>query len=87
MKKPADGLSKLASLVGGGSAAEPPRSQAASSMRADEDVEEKLAEDAQKVLDLVHRLAGDNLFDMQVLVEFCADELRGQIRESLEGEP
>lgn len=86
MKKPADGLSKLASLVGGG-AAEPARPRTPQSADLGTDDEEKLAEDAQRVLDLVHRLAGDNLFDMQVLVEFCADELRGQIRESVEGEP
>jgi hypothetical protein len=83
MKKPNDGLGKLASLMGGGGAPVPSRSMGVDEAGDDE----KLVEDAQKVLDLVNKLAGDNLFDMQTLLEFCADELRASIRESIEGEP
>lgn len=84
MKKPNDGLGKLASLMGGGAAAPAPARSMGAEAGGDE---EKLVEDAQKVLDFVNKLAGDNLFDMQTLIEFCADEVRGSIRESIEGEP
>lgn len=48
--------------------------------------EEQLAHDAERILKLAEQLAGDNIFDMQFLIEYCADEIRTQIREEVEGE-
>jgi hypothetical protein len=81
-------LDKLSALMGGGvdlggRQQAPDRGDGG---RSEDGDEEKIAEDAQKVLDLVASLAGENIFDMQVLIEFCADELRSQIREQTEGE-
>lgn len=80
-----DKVNKLSELMGG---ADPERGSPPTRTTTVEsgEGEEKLAEDAQKILDLVALLAGENIFDMQVLVEFCADELRSQIREQVEGE-
>lgn len=79
-----DKVNKLSELMGGADPERgvPPRTPPIESG----DGDEKLAEDAQKILDLVASLAGENIFDMQVLIEFCADELRSQIREQTEGE-
>lgn len=41
-------------------------------------------EHVQKMLDLAEQLTGGNIFDMQVLVSACAEELRIQIREEVE---
>lgn len=48
--------------------------------------EEQLAHDAERILKLAEQLAGENLFDMQVLIEFCAEEIRSQIRDEVEGD-
>jgi len=47
--------------------------------------DEQLAHDMERILKLAEQLAGDNIFDMQFLIEACAEELRNQIRESVEG--
>jgi len=46
--------------------------------------EEQLALDAERALKLVEQLAGDDLFDMQVLIEFCAEEIRNSIRDEVD---
>lgn len=71
-----DGLSKLAALMGGGD-------DTGSSSAEQAEGEQKLLEDVGKVLQLVVRIAGDNLFDQQILIEECAQQLRDQIREEL----
>lgn len=78
-----DKLDRLSALMGGGVDRNSERSTAPDQ---DDGDDEKIAEDAQKMLDLASTLAGENIFDMQVLIEFCADELRSQIREQSEGE-
>jgi hypothetical protein len=51
----------------------------------DADIEdEKMIADMQKVLDFASSIAGDNIFDTQLLIMNCAEELRAQIRESAE---
>jgi hypothetical protein len=74
-----DGLSKLSALVNGVST--PPQDTDEGS-----GVDEKVEKDAQTLLEKAAELTGDNIFDMQVLIEFCAEELRAQIRDTFEGE-
>lgn len=50
------------------------------------DVDPKLQADIEKTLEYVRVLAGDDIFDMQILVEESARELREQIREEFDGE-
>lgn len=45
-------------------------------------LEEKLSSDIAAILDHAEQLAGDNIFDMQILIEAAAEELREQIRTS-----
>jgi hypothetical protein len=48
--------------------------------------DEQLAHDMERILKLAEQLAGENIFDQQFLIESCADEIRSQIREEVEGE-
>lgn len=49
--------------------------------------EEKLNADATKVLEFAEKLAGgESIFDLQILIETCAEMVRDQIREQVEGE-
>lgn len=73
-------LNKLSQLVKAG---DPQTRQ--SGVPAEMNDEGKIAEDAQQILDFVNTLAGDNIFDAQILIEYCAEELRVQIRELVEG--
>lgn len=76
------GLDKLSALVQ--SAGQPLTKEEQEEMAADE---EQLAADVKKVLDYAEKLVGKEggIFDMQVLVEACAEELRNQIRDEAEG--
>ena len=74
-----DGLSKLAALMGTDASAPTPLGQAP------EGVDPKLFEDMNKVLAFAAQIAGDNLFDQQMVIEECAMWLREQIREEVEG--
>ncbi len=79
-----DGLDKLSQLIGGGTSVPISGGAAGGAEEADDD--SALAEDAEKVLSFAAKLAGENIFDLQALIEFCAEELRVQIREAAEGE-
>ncbi len=48
--------------------------------------DEKLEEDIGKVMALVAELAGEDIFDMQFLIEACSEEVREQIRADAQGE-
>ena len=78
-QKTGGGVSALSELVNK-TASRPP------SGPSEEAMEEKLDADVSKLLELVSRLAGEDLFDMQTLIEACAEELREQIRMSVEEE-
>lgn len=80
------GLDKLSTLVRGASSP-PTKVEQAEQEEQDED-EEKLAADAQKVLDFAAKLVGEDagIFDLQILIETCAEELRNQIRDEAEGD-
>jgi len=75
-KKTATGVNALSKLVSGSGA--PP---------ANEDADDaKLEADVGKMLELVESLAGEDVFDMQILIEACAEELREQIRDLIEAD-
>ena len=71
------GLEKLAALMGGEEVE-----------RFDEGDEEAmdaaLEEDVNEILMLAFKKAGDNIFDVQFLIETAADAVRNQIRELVE---
>lgn len=50
-----------------------------------EEAEEQLMKDTKAILEHALQLAGDDLFQMQALIENCAEELRGQIQDLVEG--
>lgn len=76
------GLSRLSALVQGASEPLSPEEEA----EAERD-EAKLAADTQKVLDFAAKIAGeDSIFDIQILIESCAEELRTQIRDQAEND-
>lgn len=77
------GLDKLSALVSG--ASKPPTREEQQQQEKDE---EQVAADAQKVLDYAASVVGEDagIFDLQILIEYCAEELRNQIREASEGD-
>lgn len=77
------GLDKLSTLVRGASV---PPSKADQKEQDSDDAE--LAADMQKVLDFAAGLVGEKagIFDLQILIEACAEELRNQIRDEAEGD-
>lgn len=76
--KTGGGIEKLAALMGGGEPVE----------RFDEDddeaMDEALVEDVNEILALAFQKAGNNIFDVQLLIETAADAVRNQIRELVE---
>lgn len=80
-KKP--GLDKLSSLLSGSPPSAAPARPAFSEPTDLSD--EKLSRDVEKVLTFAQKLAGDNVFDLQTLIETCAEELRDNIRDMVEG--
>lgn len=77
------GLDNLSALVTG--ASQPPTAEEQAQMDADE---AKLAKDVQKVLDYAEKIVGKDagIFDVQILIESCAEALREQIRDEAEGD-
>ena len=82
-----DKIGKLASLVNPGSNSTRPAAPAPERTEAEEAADEaKLTADVAKMLKLAQTLAGDDLFDIQFLIERCAYEVREDIHDSVTGE-
>lgn len=78
-----DALSKLSELMPG----VPGSGATARSVTIEPDAEDtKMIADMQQIIDLAASLAGDNIFDTQLLIMNCAEELRAQIREEAESD-
>lgn len=79
MGKEQDGVDKLAALLPGGV---PPQEDQEPEPLSEEEVEEKTKE----ILVLVAKLAREDVFLMQDLLESCSGEIQAQIRELFLGE-
>lgn len=82
-----DGLDKLSSLMSGAQSS-PPGSMHGGGGGGPTDPDEiKLMKDAQRVIQFATQVAGkdSDIFDVQILVETCAEMVRDQIREEVTG--
>lgn len=83
-KKP--GLDNLSLLISGKTNTAPLSKNTVFKPEAPDRAEEKLLIDVEKVITFAQKLAGDNIFDVQVLIETCAEELRENIRDMIDDE-
>lgn len=79
MTKKKDGVDKLNELLPGGGASQQEQEPEPLS-------EEEVSEKTKKILDLVAKLAEEDVFLMQDLMEACNGEIQSQIRELFLGE-
>lgn len=81
-KKP--GLDKLSLLISGKPNTTPLTKNTVFKPETPDRAEEKLLVDVEKVITFAQKLAGENIFDVQLLIETCAEELRDNIRDMLD---